>query len=62
MPPVSTVALGSAAFTAGYADFTIAAYLSGSGLGIENGRWFGSFHNDHTITEPRSRASVPRDP
>ena len=59
---MSTVAVGSAPFTAGYADFTIAAYLTGSGLGIENGSWFGSFQSDHTVTEPRRRASVAKAP
>ena len=59
---MSTVAIASARFTATYADFTIAAYLSGSGLGIENGRWFGSFHNDQTVTDPRSRGSLACEP
>ena len=62
VPPVRTVAPGSADFTAGYADFTIAAYLSGSGSGIENARWFGSFHKDQTVTELRNRASGECDP
>ena len=55
---MSTVASGSAALIAAYADFTIAAYLSGSGLGIEYGWWFGSFHSDQTSIVPRRRRSV----
>src|SRR4051812_25975573 len=57
-PAVSTVAVGSAAFTAVYAFFSNAVYAAGLG-GFHDHDWFGSFQISHVVT-PWARYRLTR--